>query len=224
MPDLAAAPVPAKPRWRGVLHSWACLTSLATGSVLVALAPDPRARVAATIYALSVTLLFGTSALYHRVNWSPAARRLMKRLDHSMIFVLIAGTYTPFALVVLHGTTTVVILSVVWGGAAAGVVARLLWLQAPRWAIVPLYLGLGWVAVFILRPLLHGAGVAPLVLLVAGGLLYTLGAVAYATRRPDPRPAVFGYHEVFHLCTILAAICHYIAIFFALYAGAAAVA
>lgn len=224
MPDPTAVPVPAKPRWRGVLHSWACPTSLATGGVLVALAPDLRARVAAVVYAVSVTLLFGTSALYHRVNWRPAARRLWKRLDHSMIFVLIAGTYTPFALVILHGATRVVILAVVWGGAAVGVLARLLWLQAPRWAIVPLYLGLGWVAVVILPQLLHGAGVAPLVLLVAGGLMYTLGALAYATRRPDPKPAVFGYHEVFHLCTIIAAICHYIAIFFALYAGATAAA
>ena len=209
-----------KPRMRGVLHQWAFVTCLATGAVLVALAPDARARVASLVYSLSLALLFGTSALYHRVSWHPAARAAMKRLDHSMIFVLIAGTYTPFALLVLRGTATTVVLAVVWGGAALGVLSRMAWLNAPRAFVIVLYLGLGWVAAFFVPQLIHRGGIAPFVLLCVGGAIYSVGAVIYAARRPDPRPQTFGYHEVFHACTLVAALCHYVAVSFAVYAVA----
>ncbi len=209
-----------KPRLRGVLHSYAFVLCLLTGLVLVALAPVPRARLAAVVYAVCLAGLFGISALYHRRDWGPRARDVMARLDHSMIFVFIAGTYTPFALLDLHGTTAVVVLAVVWGGAGIGVATRLLWLRAPRYAVLPLYLGLGWTAAFIVPQLIHVGGVAPFVLLCAGGLMYSLGGIVYAVRRPDPAPKIFGYHEVFHLMTIVAALCHYVAISFAVYAYA----
>ena len=208
-----------KPRLRGVLHQYAFLVALATGAVLVTLAPAGRPRLGASIYAVSLALLFGTSALYHRVTWRERARAVMKRLDHSMIFVFIAGTYTPFALLLLHGTTEVVVLTVVWVGAVLGVGSRLLWLGAPRWAIVPLYIALGWVAMFIVPELVGAGGIAPFVLLCVGGAAYTTGGVIYALRRPDPAPAVFGYHEMFHLMTLIAAICHYVAVSFTVYRG-----
>src|SRR3954464_11568994 len=174
-----------RPRLRGVLHAGAFVVSISTGTVLVCLADSARARVAVAIYAASVTLLFGTSALYHRKAWSPRLGSWLQRLDHSMIFVLIAGTYTPFALLVLRGTASVVVLSVVWGGAVIGITLRLLWRRPRMWVFVPLYLALGWVAVFVLPDLLRHAGVAVFVLLLVGGALYSLGAVVYATRRPN---------------------------------------
>jgi hemolysin III len=206
-----------RPRMRGWLHAYAFLVSLVTGTVVTAVTPGGERRLGAGIYALTVAMLFGTSALYHRITWQPGPRAIMKRLDHAMIFVFIAGTYTPFALTVLSPTSKVVVLIVIWSGAAVGIGTRMAWLQAPRPLIVPLYIALGWVAVFVLPQILHNGGVAALVLLLVGGLFYSLGAVVYAVRRPDPVPAVFGYHEVFHLCTLLAAICHYIAIYFALF-------
>jgi hemolysin III len=190
---------------------------LIAGGVLIGFARDERARVAATIYAIAVCLLYGTSALYHRRTWQPVARAMMRRLDHSMILVLIAGTYTPFALLVLTGTTATVVLCTVWVGALGGIAIRMLWLTAPRWAVIPPYLLVGWIAVFVIPELLHAGGVATLVLVVAGGVLYSLGAVIYATRRPNPWPSTFGYHEVFHLMTILAGILMYIAVSFAVY-------
>lgn len=205
-----------------MLHQWAFVASLVTGSVLSGLAPSGRARLATVIYSTSVSLLFGTSALYHRVHWAPPARAVMKRLDHSMIFLLIAGTYTPFALLVLRGSTRSAVLTAAWGGALLGIGARMLWLRAPRYAIIPLYIGQGWLAVFVFPELLRRGGVAPLVLLLIGGVFYTLGAFAYASRRPDPNPAVFGYHEVFHSCTLVAFVCHYAAVFLAVFATAAA--
>jgi hemolysin III len=220
---MTAAPLPrgqlaaVKPRLRGHLHQWAAVTFLVAGVVLIVNANGTKARVASTIYALTVCLLYGTSALYHRVNWQPAARSIMKRLDHSMILVLIAGTYTPFALLLLTGTTSTVVLIVAWGGALAGITMRMLWIGAPRWAVIPPYLLVGWIAVFILPELLHAGGVATLVLVAGGGLVYTLGAVVYAVRRPDPWPRTFGYHEVFHGMTILAGVMMYIAISFAVY-------
>lgn len=169
------------------------------------------------VYALSIAALFGTSALYHRKMWSTSrARSLMKRLDHSMIFVFIAGTYTPFALIALPERTAGVVLVVVWSGAALGVLMRMLWLHSPRFLIVPLYIALGWVAVFVMPELLHQAGVAAFVLLVVGGAGYSLGALVYAARRPDPAPGTFGYHEVFHAFTLVAASCHYIALMIAM--------
>jgi hemolysin III len=195
-----------KPRLRGVLHQWAFFVAIAAGAAIVVAAPEGRAKLATVIYALSVICLFGVSAVYHRVDWaSAAARRWMRRLDHSMIFFLIAGTYTPFALLVLEGTLSTAILIAVWGGAAAGVVLNLVWVDAPKWVTAIVYVTLGWVAVFAFPEMISELGVVAITLVAAGGVLYTSGAVVYALRRPDPAPAVFGYHEVFHLLVILAA-------------------
>jgi hemolysin III len=200
----------AKPKLRGVSHQWAFFVSLATGLVLILLAPNTEARVAAGIYSLSVCALFGTSALYHRINWrSLAARRWMRRLDHSMIFVLIAGTYTPFALLALHGTIATAILIVVWSGALAGVILQLVWVDAPRALSAIVYLAMGWVALVAYPQMVDKVGITGTALVTAGGLLYSAGAIIYATKRPDPAPKVFGYHEVFHALVILAAALHY---------------
>jgi hemolysin III len=211
MPDAALA----KPRLRGVSHQWAFFVSVVLGTVLVLVAPAGEAKVAAAIYAFSVAGLFGSSALYHRINWtSLSARRWMRRLDHSMIFVLIAGTYTPFALLVLHGTLATVILIVIWTGAAAGIVLKLCWIDAPKWLIAVIYVALGWVAVAAFPDMLDGLGVTPTAMVAAGGALYTVGAVVYARQRPDPAPQVFGYHEVFHALVIAAAALQYAVIAF----------
>jgi hemolysin III len=215
-----AVRVLARPRLRGWLHVWACAVSLAAGAALVAVVAATRGArpgAATAVYALTVSLLFGTSALYHRINWSPVWQGVMARLDHAMIYVFIAGTYTPFAVITLPSTTGQVVLAVVWVGAVAGLILGAAWLSAPRWLSVPLYLALGWVAVFVLPELLRHGGVAAFVLLLTGGLLYTAGAVIFGLRRPDPLPQVFGFHEVFHLCTVLAAVCHYIAVWLIVY-------
>jgi hemolysin III len=210
----------ARPRLRGVSHQWAFFCSLVTGSVLVIAAPAGRPTVASAIYAASVAALFGTSALYHRVTWpTVSARRWMRRLDHSMIFLLIAGTYTPFALLVLEGTLATVILVVVWAGALGGIVLKLVWIDAPKVVVALLYVALGWVAVAAFPDLIDGLGVLGSVLVVAGGLLYTAGAAVYAFRRPDPVPAVFGYHEVFHALVIAAAALQYAVVVFVVMQG-----
>jgi hemolysin III len=173
------------------------------------------AIVAVSIYAATVLGLFGISALYHRWPWrSDTSRARMRRLDHSMIFVFIAGTYTPVAAIALAPPASTWVLGVVWAGALGGVALQLAWPGAPRWVGVPIYLALGWVAVFVLPDLMHHVGVAALVLLLTGGAFYTIGAVCYAIRRPDPWPATFGYHEFFHAATVLAALLHYVAIWF----------
>ncbi len=209
-----------KPRMRGWLHVYAAIVSLVAGATLVvvtaALRGD-RAVLATSIYAVTVTLLFGTSAVYHRRGWGPVAHALMKRLDHSMIFIFIAGTYTPFAVLTLPRTSSVLVLVVVWTGALLGVVLKSSWPEAPRLLSVPLYIALGWVAVFLLPQLLHSFGVATLVLIATGGVIYTLGALTYGFKRPNPYPATFGFHEVFHLCTLVAASCHYLAVWFAVF-------
>lgn len=173
---------------------------------------------ATSIYGVTVLGVFGVSALYHRRIWSPKAYAWMKRADHSMIFLFIAGTYTPFTLLAMSQPTGYVVLGVVWGGAVAGVALKMLWPTAPRWLGVPIYIALGWVAIFVLPELAHNAGVAALVLLLVGGALYTVGSVFYATRWPNYWPKTFGYHEFFHACTVAAAITHYIAIWLAMYA------
>jgi hemolysin III len=217
---LATAVAELKPRLRGWLHAYAAAISIASGAALVAVAAAMRggpAGATTAVYAATVTMLFGTSALYHRLNWSPRAHAVMKRLDHSMIFVFIAGTYTPIAALTLPHTSAAVVLTVVWTGAVFGVLLQSAWPSAPRWLSVPCYIGLGWVAVFVMPQLLHNAGVAALVLIIAGGAIYTVGAVVYATKRPNPIPGVFGFHEVFHLCTLVAALCHYVAIWLAVF-------
>jgi hemolysin III len=217
--DAAADAIAAvKPRLRGVSHEWAFFVSLFLGAGLILAADTPKATLAVAIYAVSLSALFGTSALYHRVNWKrPETRRWMRRLDHSMIFVLIAGTYTPFALLALDGPIADAILVVVWVGAIAGSIVEMIWIEAPKWVTSIIYLSLGWVAVAAFPELWNHLGPVGTALVAAGGLLYTVGAVVYATQRPDPNPAVFGYHEVFHLLVIAAAAVQFAAIaFFAL--------
>jgi hemolysin III len=212
IPNRADPEVQVKPRLRGVLHQYAFVVSLASGTLLVLLAATSRASVAAAVYATSVSALFGTSALYHRVTWTPPARRRLRRLDHAMIFLLIAGTYTPVGLLVLQGTLATVVLVVVWGGALAGIALQLAWARAPRWLGGTVYLALGWVAVVAMPQLFARLGVVGGLLLVAGGLVYSAGAAVFALRRPDPVPAVFGYHEVFHLLVIAGVTAHFLAI------------
>jgi hemolysin III len=210
-----------KPRLRGVSHEWAFFISLFLGAALIVAADTPEATLAMAIYAASLSALLGTSALYHRVNWKrTGVRRWMRRLDHSMIFFLIAGTYTPFALLVLDGPLADAILAVVWIGAVAGAVVEIVWIEHPKWVAALVYMSLGWVAVVPFPALWSEMGAAGTLLVAAGGLLYTAGAVVYATQRPDPNPRVFGYHEVFHLFVIAAAAMHFLAIaFFALPQG-----
>jgi hemolysin III len=212
MPGTVDPEVRVKPRLRGVFHQYAFFVSLASGTLLVLLAATTRTSVAAAIYAASVSALFGVSALYHRVTWNGPARRRLRRLDHAMIFLLIAGTYTPVGLLVLKGTLATVVLAVVWGGAAAGIVLELVWTGAPRWLGGTVYLALGWVAVVAMPQLFARLGMAGGLLIVAGGLVYSAGAAVYALRRPDPVPAVFGYHEVFHLLVIAGVAAHFLAI------------
>ena len=212
LPATADLEVRARPRLRGVLHQYAFFASLASGTVLVLLAATTRASLAAAIYAASVSGLFGFSALYHRITWSVAARRRMRRLDHAMIFLLIAGTYTPVGLLVLEGTLATVVLAVVWGGAVAGIVLELAWTTAPRWLGGTVYLALGWVAVVAMPQLFARLGVPGGLLIVAGGVVYSAGAAVYALRRPDPMPLVFGYHEAFHLLVIAGVAAHFLAI------------
>ena len=211
---------PARPRLRGVIHQYAFFVSLGAGALLVALASGTRAAAAVAIYAAALSGLLGVSALYHRVTWSPPVRRWLRRLDHGMIFVLIAGTYTPIALLVLSGPLADVLLVVLWAGALAGAALNLAWVEAPRWVTVPIYIALGWAGIAALPQLASTLGLTALMLVAAGGLLYTLGALAYALRRPDPAPAVFGYHEVFHALVVAAAAAHYAVV--ALYALPAA--
>jgi hemolysin III len=207
---VATGPVLAKPRLRGVSHQWAFFVSLALGLGLVLAASGGREIAATAIYAASVAALLGTSALYHRVDWvREGARRWMRRADHSMIFVLIAGTYTPFSLLVLEGTMATAILIAVWSGAAAGIILQLAWVDAPEWLQALVYVLLGWVAVAALPGLISGIGLFATLLLAAGGLLYTVGALVYALKRPDPAPAVFGYHEIFHVFVLVAATLQY---------------
>jgi hemolysin III len=205
-----AAPPLVKPRLRGRLHQWGFLASIVTGTLLVALAPTGRARGAALVYAVSVSVLFGTSALYHRRNWSARRRSLMQRLDHAMILVLIAGSYTPVVVLMLPSSATRWTLELIWSGTAVGVALRLLWAPIPRWAMIPPYLLVSSVALLALPQLFAAAGAFPLVLMLGGGVIYLVGAVILALRRPDPRPEVFGYHEVFHLLTLVAGVAVYV--------------
>ncbi|WP_414688961.1 PAQR family membrane homeostasis protein TrhA [Mycobacterium sp.] len=210
-----------KPRARGWIHLVSAVVAVIAGASLISVSwplAGLTAGLATFIYTGSVVGMFTVSAIYHRVTWKTAsARKWMRRLDHSMIFVLIAGTYTPFALLAMPHHAGVLVLWIVWGGALAGVLLKMCWPSAPRWVGVPLYLVLGWVSAFYIAMILHQAGVAAMVLLAAGGVLYSVGGVLYALRWPDPWPGTFGYHEFFHACTAVAAICHYIAIWFAVF-------
>ena len=210
-----------KPRLRGVSHEWAFFVSLGAGGALVAAAPTPRATLAVAIYAASLSALLGVSALYHRVDWQrPEIRRWMRRLDHSMIFLLIAGTITPFAVLVLDGPWAKALLIAVWAGAAAGIVVELIWVEAPKWVTTIIYLSVGWIGALGFPGIVVSAGIGAGALIAAGGVLYTTGAIVYARQRPDPNPAVFGYHEIFHVLVIAAATAHFAAVaIYALPAG-----
>jgi len=201
-----------KPRLRGVFHQYAFYVALVAGAVIVALADSARELLATWVYAVALAAMFGVSALYHRVDWKTVrARTWMRRLDHSTILLLIAGTYTPFALLAFEGRVADLVLIVVWVGAAAGLVLNLAWVDAPKWLTALVFIALGWVGVVAVPEMLD-LGVAPAVLVFVGGGLYTLGAMAYALKRPNPAPATFGYHEIFHLLVIGAAAAHFVAI------------
>lgn len=209
--QLAAVVAQVKPHLRGWLHAAMVPISLAAAAVLVALAQGSSARTAALVFGATAVLLFGTSALYHRGRWSPGVARVLKRWDHANIFLIIAGTYTPFAVLLLPDRQGALLLWVVWSGALAGVLFRVFWVGAPRWLYTLVYIALGWVAVFFLVPLWRAGGPLIVGLIVTGGLLYTLGAVVYGTKRPNPSPRWFGFHEVFHACTIAAFAAHWAA-------------
>ncbi|TQL59126.1 PAQR family membrane homeostasis protein TrhA [Oryzihumus leptocrescens] len=208
-----------KPHLRGWIHAGTFPLALAAGIVLVCLAPTGTARLGAAVFGLTAAMLFGTSAVYHRGTWSPRVQGVLKRLDHSNIFLIIAGTYTPFALLLLPPEQSRTLLLIVWTGAIAGVLFRVLWVGAPRWLYTPVYVALGWVAVFYFGPLLQHGGVAVMTLIAVGGLLYTLGAVVYGTKRPNPSPRWFGFHEVFHVFTVAAFVVHYVAASLAVYSA-----
>ena len=205
-----------KPKLRGWLHLAMAPLAFIGGLVLVVLGDTVQARAAAAVFTVTAVFLFSMSAVYHRGTWSPRWGTALKRIDHSNIFLIIAGSYTPFALL-LPRTQGRTLLAIVWTGALLGVAFRLLWIHAPRWLYVPVYVALGSVAVFFLGPLLHHAGTTVVTLVVAGGVLYTLGALVYGIKRPNPSPRWFGFHEIFHALTILAFVSHYIAVSIALY-------
>jgi hemolysin III len=197
---------------RGRLHEIAFFVSIPAGVALVALADTGKARFAAAVFAVGLAGVFGASAAYHRVAWSAPALRRMKRLDHSMIFILIAGTYTPLCLLALTGVWSVVMLATVWAGAITGIVLKQVNVDGMRRLSGFLYIALGWVSIVVLPQLFRNMSLTGSVLVVAGGLLYTLGAIVFATKRPDPNPAVFGYHEIWHAFTAGAGLCHYAAV------------
>ncbi|WP_115917613.1 hemolysin III family protein [Microbacterium sp. 1154] len=199
-----------KPTWRGWIHAGTFPVAIAAGIVLIALAHGAPGKWAAAVFMATSMLLFGNSALYHRFHWKPRTLAVLKRIDHANILLLIAGTYTPLAVLALPTPKTVLLLSIVWGGAILGILFRVFWINAPRWLYVALYLALGWAAVMYLGDLL-AANVAMMVLVVVGGLLYTGGAIVYALKRPNPWPGHFGFHEIFHVCTVLAFLCHWTA-------------
>ena len=208
------AVTPGKPRLRGHSHQWACVVAIPLGIVLGLTTDTALARAAAAIFAATVVTMFGASALYHRVNWTAAIRPWMRRIDHAGIYGLIAGSYTPFGLLVLSGAWRITILAIVWTGALAATVLKFAWVKAPKWLAATIGIALGWVGVVAFPQLITKVGVLPGLLLLGGGGCYTIGAVIYARRRPDPFPTIFGYHEVFHALVIAAVACQYAAIAF----------
>jgi hemolysin III len=200
-----------KPTWRGWIHAGTFPLAIAAGIVLIVLSEGVPAKIASAVFMASSLLLFGVSAVYHRFNWSPGVKAVFRRLDHSNIFLLIAGTYTPLAIDALEFPKNVIMLSVIWGGAIIGILSRIFWLSAPRWSYVVLYVALGWAAVIYMGDL-FAANPVTMILVIVGGISYTTGALFYAFKRPNPVPGVFGFHELFHSCTVIAFICHWIGI------------
>jgi hemolysin III len=203
-----------KPLLRGVLHQGAFIASIIVAPFLLLSANTSTARIAAAVFTASMSACFGASALYHRVTWSPPVRRWMRRIDHAGVYLLIAGTYTPVCLLVLRGDWREVILVLIWGGALTAMLLKFIWVDAPKWIAAGVGLALGWMSVVVLPQLVQRLQVSALTLLIAGGLMYSVGAIVYARRKPNPYPSVFGYHEVFHALTIAAAACQYVAIAF----------
>ncbi len=203
-----------KPRLRGWIHAGTFPLALVASIVLVMLAPPVAAKVSCAVFGLSACLLFGTSAVYHRGNWSPRMAGILRRADHSNIFLVIAGTYTPLAVLLLPKSTATTLLIIVWSGAIIGLLARVFWLGAPRWLYVPIYVALGWVAVGYMPQFWNSPDGGPAVvwLVAIGGLAYTLGAVVYGLKRPNPSPRWFGFHEIFHVLTVVGYGCHFVAI------------
>ena len=214
LPLLEAAAVDAaveiKPTWRGWIHAATFPVAVVAGVILIVVADGAPAKWAAAVFMLTSMLLFGNSALYHRFDWSPKVKVLLKRIDHANILLLIAGTYTPLAVLALPPSKGVLLLSLVWGGTLIGILFRVFWINAPRWLYVALYLLLGWAAVMYIVDLMN-ANFAMMVLVIVGGLLYTGGAIVYALKKPNPWPGHFGFHEIFHVCTVLAFLCHWTA-------------
>ena len=201
-----------KPSWRGWIHAVTFPIAIVLGIILLVFAEGAPAKISSAIFFASSLLLFGTSALYHRINWSPKVKAIFKRIDHANIFLLIAGSYTPITVLCLPQEKAVLLLSLVWGGALLGIGFRIFWIGAPRWLYVPLYVLLGWAAMMFVVDFFVAAPVT-MSLIIAGGLLYTVGAVFYGLKRPNPWPGHFGFHELFHLCTLLAFLCHWVGIF-----------
>ena len=206
-----------KPKLRGWLHLSTVVPALAAFIVLISLAPGAAAKVACAIYMVSALLLFSVSAIYHTGTWTPETREILKRFDHANIFVLIAGSYTPFTVILLDGSAEKQLLIAVWVGAVLGVFFRIFWVGAPRWLYVPIYIALGWAAVFFIPDFAHATSVAVLVLIIVGGVLYSLGAVFYGLKWPGRNARYFGFHEYFHLCTVAAFVCHYVGLSIAAY-------
>jgi hemolysin III len=202
-----------KPRLRGWLHAGMAPLALAAGIVLISLAATPAGVVGGAIFLTASVLLFGTSGVYHRGTWGALGQAILRRMDHSNIYVFIAATYTPLALILLDGASRVTLLVLIWSAALGGLFFRVLWLSAPRWLYTVLYIVMGWAALGWLGAFYHAAGLPVVILIVSGGICYTLGAIVYARKRPDPSPAWFGYHEIFHVGTIAGFVCHYVAIF-----------
>ncbi|ROS23031.1 hemolysin III family protein [Cellulomonas sp. PhB150] len=209
-----------KPHLRGWIHAGVAPFVLIASIVLVVLSPTAAAKWSTAVFGLSAVMLFGTSAIYHRGRWSPRTAAVLRRLDHTNIFLIIAGTYTPLAVLLLPARTAKVLLIIVWAGALVGLLARVFWLGAPRWVYVPVYVALGWVAVAFLPQFYRSGGPAVMWLVIGGGLAYTLGAVVYGLKRPNPSPRWFGFHEIFHVLTVVGYTCHYIAVSLASYASA----
>lgn len=203
---------PAKPSWRGWQHAVMFPVAVVAGAILVATAPTMTGRISSAIFAATAALLFGVSALLHRGTWSPHVEGLLRRLDHANIYLIIAGTYTPFAVLALPEPEGKTLLAIVWTGALIGVALRVFWIGAPRWLSTSLYVVVGWIVIFFVPELVDGAGIGVVVLIALGGILYTLGAIVYATKRPNPSERTYGFHEVFHSLTVAAFTAHYIAV------------